>query len=255
MKLLSWNVNGIRAIQRKGFLDWLYEEQPDILGIQELKASPDQLDDELLNPEGYHVYWNPATRKGYSGTALFTKIKPQKVEFGFNIDHFDSEGRVVNAFYDDFLFMNIYYPNGKKNEERLQYKMDFYNAFLDFADRMKNQGHHNLVICGDVNTAHKEIDIARPKQNEDVSGFLPMERQWIDKFLSHGYVDTFRHFHPDEKDRYSWWSYRAKARARNVGWRLDYFYVNEDFLPKVKNAFIMDQIEGSDHCPVGIELS
>ncbi len=252
MKLYSWNVNGIRAAHKKGFLDWLLTEQPDILGIQEIKAMPAQLPFELLEIPGYYIQWNPAQRKGYSGTALFTKSKPISIRNGMGIKKFDSEGRTIIAEYPDFVFMNIYYPNGKMNAERLRFKMDFYDAFLEKADELKSQG-KNLIITGDFNTAHEEIDLARPKQNETVSGFLPEERAWLDRFISHGYVDTFRYFHPDEPDHYTWWSMRANARANNVGWRIDYFFVNEEFLPRVKNAFILHDVKGSDHCPLGIE--
>ena len=252
MKLYSWNVNGIRAALKKGFLEWLTTEQPDILGVQEIKAMPEQLPDELLEIPGYHVFWNPAERKGYSGTALFTKTKPISVQNGLGIEKFDREGRTIIAEYPDFVFMNIYYPNGKMNAERLQFKMDFYNAFLEKADALKAEG-KNLIMTGDFNTAHEAIDLARPKQNETVSGFLPEERAWIDRFLSHGYADTFRHFHPDESGHYTWWSMRTNARANNVGWRIDYFFVNEEFLSRIKRAFILPDVTGSDHCPLGIE--
>lgn len=254
MRLLSFNVNGIRAIEKKGFLDWLKTDSPDIIGLQEIKAMPDQLSEEIKNPEGYgNVLWNPAERKGYSGTAIFSKPAWKSASKGFGIERFDSEGRITIAKYDAFTFINIYYPNGQKDDERLQYKMDFYDAFLEFADDLVQKG-ENLVICGDFNTAHREIDLAHPKANEKNSGFLPIERAWLDKFISHGYVDTFRYFYPELSQAYSWWSYRANARANNVGWRLDYFFVNEGFIDSVKSASILSDVTGSDHCPVELEL-
>jgi len=252
LRILSWNVNGIRAAYKKGFLDWFKKENPDILCIQETKASEEQLIDELRNVDGFTSYFSSAERKGYSGVAVYTKQKPKKVEHGFGIQSFDSEGRILVVEYDKFVLMSIYYPNGKASPLRLQYKMDFYDAFLKFVNKLKKKG-KNLIICGDVNTAHKEIDIARPKENSKISGFLPEERAWIDTFLSHGYVDTFRMFN-NEPDNYTWWDQLTRARERNVGWRIDYFYVNEELRKNVKNAFIQSEVMGSDHCPIGIEI-
>ena len=252
MRILSWNVNGIRAAYKKGLLDWFKKEDPDILCIQETKAHPEQLTDDLRNVDGYESYFSSGERKGYSGVAIYTKQKPKKVEHGFGVKKFDSEGRILVAEYPKFVLMSIYYPNGKASAERLKYKMEFYDAFLKFANKLKKQG-KNIIVCGDVNTAHKEIDIARPKENEKVSGFLPEERAWIDKFLSNGYLDTFRMFNK-EPDNYTWWDMITRARERNVGWRIDYFYVNEEFKKKVKDAFILADVMGSDHCPIGIEL-
>lgn len=252
IRILSWNVNGIRAVHKKGFLDWIAVERPGILCIQETKASEDQLPEELKDIDGYRSWFVSAEKKGYSGVALYSAIEPLSVEAGFGIGRFDSEGRVIVARYDDFLLYNVYFPNGKASEERLRYKMDFYEAFLGHIEAVRAKG-NNVVICGDVNTAHREIDLARPKENETESGFLPEERAWIDRFLAHGYVDTFRRFH-DEPDQYSWWTYRGGARSRNIGWRIDYFYVNEEFAGRVRDAFIMPDVEGSDHCPVGIEI-
>jgi len=252
MKLLSWNVNGIRAIKGKGFLDWFYKEAPDILCLQETKARPEQLDADLKEPPGYHTYWNYPERKGYSGVAVFTKEEPVDVRYDFGGGSLEIEGRVIVAEYPGFTLCDIYYPNGKKDQERLDYKMAFYETFLKYADSLKDAG-KKLVICGDVNTAHNEIDLARPKENSKVSGFLPEERAWIDKFLSHGYVDTFRRFN-SEPEQYTWWDLKSGARARNVGWRLDYFFISEDLLPLLADAFIMPDVMGSDHCPVGIVL-
>ena len=252
MKLLSWNVNGIRAIDKKGFYDWFQKESPDILCIQEIKAEKEQFPPHLRNTPGYHVYINPAQRKGYSGVATYVKQQPEHINKGFNIEKFDKEGRILITEYPDFVLFNIYFPNGKQGDERLNYKLDFYNTFLDYADNLKQQG-KNIVVCGDLNTAHKPIDLTHPKANEKVSGFLPVERAWIDTFLDHGYVDTFRHFNK-EPDNYTWWSYRTQARKRNVGWRLDYFFVNKEFIDHVKKAYILSDVHGSDHCPVGIDI-
>ena len=251
-RILCWNVNGIRAVRGKGFLEWLYRESPDILCVQETKASPEQLDEDLREPKGYHVYWNYPERKGYGGVATFSKDEPRRVQNGFGVREFDIEGRFIITAYPEFILLNVYFPNGKKDATRLKYKMDFYEACLDFVDRLKVKG-ERLIICGDFNTAHKEIDLARPKENEKLSGFLPMERDWMDKFVAHGYVDTFRHFNK-EPNQYTWWDLKTRARERNVGWRIDYFFVTENLLPSVSKAFIMPEVMGSDHCPVGIIL-
>jgi exodeoxyribonuclease-3 len=251
-KLLSWNVNGIRAVRGKGFLEWLDKESPDVLCLQETKAQLDQLDADLKEPAGYHAFWNYPERKGYSGVAVFTKEKPLDLRHDFADGGLELEGRVLIAEYPAFTLFNVYFPNGKQGPERLNYKMTFYDIFLKYADLLKDAG-KKLVICGDVNTAHKEIDLARPKENSKVSGFLPEERAWMDKFVSHGYVDTFRRFHK-EPDQYTWWDLKSGARARNVGWRIDYFFVSENLLPAVKEAFIMPEVMGSDHCPIGIVL-
>ena len=252
MKLISWNVNGIRAADRKGLFDFFKKEKPDVLCLQEIKAMPDQFPPHLKNTPGYHVFINSAERKGYSGVATYIKQKPKTVKKGFGIEKFDREGRTNITEFEEFTLFNIYYPNGKKNQERLEYKLDFYDTFLSYADNLKAEG-KNIVVCGDFNTAHKEIDLARPKENEKISGFLPIERAWIDTFIDHGYIDTFRYFNK-EPEQYTWWSMRTKARERNVGWRLDYFFVNKEFIKKVKKSLIMQDVYGSDHCPVGIEI-
>jgi exodeoxyribonuclease-3 len=252
MKILSWNVNGIRAIERKGFLEWISVEAPDILCLQETKASATQLSPSLLQPAGYYTFWSSPEKKGYSGVATFTKEKPANVRYDLGINRFDTEGRMLLTEYADFSLFNIYFPNGKKNATRLQYKLDFYNLFLDYIEKIKKDN-SRLIICGDFNTAHKEIDLAHPKQNEKTSGFLPIERGWMDKLVAHGYIDTFRHFCP-EPEQYTWWDMRTGARQRNIGWRLDYFFVTESLISSVTRAFIMPQVVGSDHCPVGIEL-
>lgn len=253
MRLLSWNVNGIRAAQRKGFVDWVSQNGPDILCIQETKASPEQLSEELTAMPGYHVYFSSAERKGYSGVATYSNVKPQNVAHGLGIEKFDNEGRILRMDYADFTLFNIYFPNGKSSEERLDYKMEFYDAFLEHLGQLKRQG-RNVVICGDVNTAHKEIDLARPKPNEKISGFLPVERAWMDQWVSHGYVDTLRMFN-QEPGQYSWWDARGGGRSKNVGWRIDYFFVSESMKDKVTGAFIMPDVMGSDHCPIGIDLA
>ena len=253
IKLLSWNVNGIRAIYKKGFLDWFQKEKPDILCIQETKAHEEQLPDELKNVKGYEVIFGSGERKGYSGVALYTKEKPLSIKKGFGKKEFDNEGRILIAEYPEFHLFNIYFPNGKARAERLKYKMDFYDAFLANVKKLKKAG-KKIIICGDVNTAHKEIDIARPKENEKISGFLPEERAWIDKFLDSGFIDTFRIFNK-EPDQYTWWDMITRARERNVGWRIDYFFISENLKKQTKNAFIKPEVMGSDHCPIGIEIA
>jgi exodeoxyribonuclease-3 len=252
IKLLSWNVNGIRAVKNKGiFNEFLDKEAPDLLCLQETKAQPDQLDADLKEKPGYHIYWAYPERKGYSGVALFSKEKPESVKYDFG-KGMDVEGRVIIAEYPAFTLFNVYFPNGKQGQERLDYKMAFYDKFLDYADALK-ESEKKLVICGDVNTAHKEIDLAHPRENSKVSGFLPIEREWVDKFVAHGYVDTFRVFNK-EPQQYTWWDMKSGARARNVGWRIDYFFVSENLLPSLTSAFIMPDVMGSDHCPIGITL-
>ncbi len=253
MKLISWNVNGIRAVLKKGFWNFVEEHQPDILGVQETKIQEDQLLDELLEVEGYHVFWHSARRKGYSGVATFSKPEPLRTQYGLGIERFDDEGRVLITEYPEFLLFNIYFPNGQRDQGRLDYKLDFYAELLDYLDALKAQG-KRLVICGDYNTAHKEIDLKNPKQNEKTSGFLPVEREWIDRYVEHGYVDTFRLFHPDEPEQYTWWTYRFGARSRNIGWRIDYFFVSENMVPFVKGAAILPEVMGSDHCPIVLEV-
>ena len=252
MKVLSWNVNGIRAVDRKGFFQWFTKEKPDVICLQEIKAQKEQLPSHLRNTPNYHLCINSAEKKGYSGVATYTKQKPLDVKMGFGIEKFDREGRILITEYSKFILFNIYFPNGKKNQERLDYKLDFYDTFLAYADNLKAKG-KNIVVCGDFNTAHKEIDLARPKENEKISGFLPIERAWIDTFIDHGYIDTFREFNK-QSEQYSWWDMKTRARERNVGWRIDYFFVNKEFMKYVKNAFILQEVLGSDHCPIGIEI-
>ncbi len=257
LKLLSWNVNGIRAVEKKvGLLAWLARQSPDILCLQETKARPEQLADALQKPEGYFSYWTyPAEKKGYSGVATFSRREPLDVQYGIGIEEFDAEGRFVITRYPEFRLFNVYFPKGDTapaRSFRLDYKLQFYDAFLEHIDALREKG-EKLIICGDFNTAHKEIDLARPKENEKNSGFLPQERAWLDKLLEHGYIDVFRHMH-SEPDRYTWWDYKTGARERNVGWRIDYFFVSQSILDNVKESFIMPEVPGSDHCPIGIVI-
>ncbi len=252
MKLYSWNVNGIRAAAKKGFVDWVKAEQPDVICLQETKARAEQVPDEILALEGYYRYWHSAVRPGYSGVATLSKTEPLFVQEGLGIPRFDAEGRVLITEFDNFLLYNIYFPNGQRDQERLDYKLDFYSELLEILDEQVAAG-VNVVVTGDWNTAHTEIDLANPKENSKTSGFLPEERAWIDKYIDHGYVDTFRMIHP-EPERYSWWTYRFGARQRNVGWRIDYFFVNNGFSDQVVDADIHDQVMGSDHCPVSLEI-
>jgi len=252
MKLISWNVNGLRAVHKKGFLDWLNFENPDILGLQEIKSHQVQLPPELIYTPGYHSYFNSAVRKGYSGTAIYSKEKPIEVRNGLGIERFDDEGRILEADYGDFTFMTVYFPNGKASPERLQYKLDFYDATLEYFNKRVSEG-KKLLISGDYNTAHHEIDLARPKENLEVSGFLPIEREWMDRLTAAGYIDCFRKFNPDP-NHYTWWSFRAGARERNVGWRIDYFFASANIENQLKNCYHLPDMMGSDHCPVVLEM-
>lgn len=254
MRIASWNVNGIRSISKKGFFEWLQETKPDILGIQESKIDADKLTELLTAPPGYKSFWSHhALKKGYSGVALYVKDKPKKIETGFGVARFDDEGRILAADYEDFVLYNIYFPNGKASEERLQYKMDFYEAFLAHAKAQKKKG-RKIIVCGDFNTAHKEIDLARPKDNVNVSGFMPKERELLDRFAKAGYIDTFRAFNNDPHN-YTWWHMRTAARERNVGWRIDYFFADDSLGKYIKTASIESKIMGSDHCPITIDLA
>lgn len=251
-QLISWNVNGLRAVHKKGFMDWLLKTRPHALCLQETKASPDQLDPGLLSPPGYFSCFSTAARKGYSGTAIYTRIKPRRMIDGMGIDRFDEEGRLTAVDLGSYWLYSVYFPNGKASKERLQYKMEFYEAFQNHVLEKTAQG-QTVIVCGDVNTAHREIDLARPKENESVSGFLPMERAWIDRFLASGFVDSFRLLHPDEI-QYSWWDYKTRARERNIGWRIDYFLVSANAGDRIVSASILRDVTGSDHCPVALEF-
>ena len=252
LKIISWNINGLRAIAKKNFTEWLAEESPDIVCVQEIKAMPEQVPENITKLESHKGYYFSAERKGYSGVAIFTKDIPQNVIFGLGSDKFDKEGRVISLEFDGFSVINSYHPNGRASIERFQYKMDFYDAFLGHCEGLRSQG-KELVITGDVNTAHKPIDLKNPKANEKNSGFLPEEREWVENFIDHGYVDSFRAFNK-QPEQYTWWSYRFNVRAKNIGWRIDYFFVTKNLMKKVKDSFITPDIMGSDHCPIGLDI-
>jgi len=250
---ISWNVNGIRAVEKKEALKWIDEQQVDFLGLQEIKAEAEQIPETIFEREYSIQNINSSVKKGQSGVALYTDRVGTFTSTCPTVDILN-EGRINEYHFDNIAYFNVYFPNGQRNEERLEYKMEFYERFLEHINALKAEG-KSIVVCGDVNTAHTAIDLARPKANEKTSGFLPMEREWMDKLLNAGYIDTFRHVHGTEAtERYSWWSYRAGARARNVGWRIDYFFVSEDLKEKIIDADILDQVTGSDHCPVSLTL-
>jgi exodeoxyribonuclease-3 len=252
--LLSWNVNGARAVYKKGFLEWLHQAGADIIGLQETRAEESQLPGDLAQPDGFRGYWNPSRRKkGYSGTGLLTTIEPIAVDFGLGIEEFDQEGRTIIAQYPSFTLLSCYFPNGGRDHSRVPFKLAFYDAFLEKCESLRAQG-QAVIFCGDVNTAHKEIDLTHARSSQNTTGFLPEERAWIDHVVSSGYIDTFRHFHPDLPEQYTWWSMPTRARERNVGWRLDYFFVAPELLERIVDAFILPDVMGSDHCPVGLRL-
>lgn len=267
MRIVSWNVNGIRAIFKKGFWDFVSRELPDVLCLQEIKCVPGQLDPEDLTrieQLGYHVCWHPARTAGYSGVATLCRKEPLFVTKGVPFER--DEGRVLVTEHGDFTLYNVYFPNGRQTKDgpdpqRLAFKLEFYDALLELVEEEREQG-KSLVVCGDWNTALEEIDLARPEANKGQTGFLPEERAALRKYVRNGWIDTFRHFHParlyegrtpEERD-YTWWTYRAGARQRNIGWRIDYHFVNREFLPRVAGAAIWDEVHGSDHCPVVVDL-
>lgn len=255
LKLVSWNVNGLRAAINKNFLKSFNSMDADVLAIQETKLQESQLTDEMRDVAGYESFWSFATvKKGYSGVGIYTRVPPHDIRYGIRESKYDREGRIIEMEFNDFTFFNVYFPNGQMSEERLQYKLDFYRDFFKYADTYKNAG-RSVIICGDYNTAHNEIDLKNPKANENTSGFLKIERDWLDRIIANGYVDTFRHYHPDEV-KYSWWTYRFKARERNIGWRIDYFFVSKEIINKgwIKETYIDNEIYGSDHCPIGLIL-
>tara|TARA_B100001250_G_C19782386_1_gene782454 strand:- start:560 stop:1321 length:762 start_codon:yes stop_codon:yes gene_type:complete len=252
LKIISYNVNGIRAAINKGFIDWLQETNVDVICIQEIKANKEQVQTNLLEKIGYHNFWFSAQKKGYSGVAIFSRIKPKKVIYGTKINHIDFEGRVIQADYDNFSVISLYLPSGT-NIDRLEYKFKFMKDFQRYIDDLKTK-YPKLVICGDYNICHKEIDIHDPVRNKNVSGFLPEERRWLDKFINSGFIDSFRHLNL-KPHNYSWWSYRANSRANNKGWRIDYALVTESLKKNIKNSFILNSVKHSDHCPIGIELN
>ncbi len=276
MKIISWNVNGIRAVEKKGFVDWLLNSKADVVCIQETKAQPSQLTANLLSPlasapdsvqipkagetspvcvktpgSAYYSYWSSAQKAGYSGTAIYSKVEPDRVELLGN-DAYDNEGRVISAYFGKTVVISAYFPNSQDAGARLDYKLGFCSAMFDYLNRLVSEG-FNIVLCGDYNIAHKPIDLANPKNNEGNPGYLPEEREWMEFFTTNGYVDSFRHFHP-EPQQYTWWSYRFHAREKNIGWRIDYQCVNKSFLPSVKSSIIHQEVLGSDHCPIEIEV-
>lgn len=255
LSLLSWNVNGLRSLYTGGYWDVLLKKSPDIFCLQETKATPHQLPTEMLHVSGYHAYFSSSVeKKGYSGVALYSKIEPKKIEYGMGIPRFDREGRLIVAHYDAFTLLNVYFPNGGSGPDRLKYKLDFYDAFLLFIERLRKKG-NKIIFCGDLNTAHEDVDLARPKENANTSGFLPEERAWLDELVNLGYIDTFRYFHPNKKDAYTFWDMQSHARDRNVGWRIDYFFASSNLAPKLKSAGILSEVFGSDHCPITLELA
>lgn len=253
-RLFSWNVNGIRAVSGKEVLPgvlfhaFLKTEKPDILCLQETKVDSHTIPSDLTRIPGYFFYLNPAERKGYSGVAMYSRTEPESVEYGGLGKEFDTEGRLITARFPEFTIMNVYFPNGGASDERLAFKLRFYDSFLEKIIKMSAAG-ERIIFCGDVNTAHTPIDLARPKENEQVSGFMPIEREWIDRVIQAGFFDSFRLF-SEERDQYSWWDYKTRARTRNVGWRIDYFFINEAMKSFITGAGIRQDIMGSDHCPV-----
>lgn len=251
MQLISWNVNGIRAVLKKGFAEWFAEVQPDILCLQETKAREEQVE-LTFEFSGYHQYWCSAEKPGYSGTLILTKEKPLSVRNGIGIAEHDTEGRVITAEYKDFYLVTVYTPNSKNGLLRIDYRVEWDRDFLAYVKQLETS--KPVIFCGDLNVAHQEIDLARPKANMKNAGFSPQERKGFDHILEAGFVDTFRHFYPEKTEAYSWWSYRAGARGKNIGWRLDYFCISESLTSQLNSASILNDILGSDHCPVAIEI-
>lgn len=272
MRIISWNTNGLRATIKQGNFETLFSKyKADIVCFQETKCEPEQIPDEYLNYKNYHSYFAYSKgRKGYSGVAIYSKIKPEKVEYGMEsylpknqVQKFGDEGRIVVAYYKDFILINCYFPNGGSGPERLKYKLEFYNAFLKFINKLRKENNipndkttkrqRNIIFCGDINTAHKAIDLARPKANENNTGFLPIERAWIDKVVSNNWFDAFRYFYPEKKDVYTYWDQKTASRDRNVGWRIDYFFIDQLLINKIKKFYTLSDYYGSDHCPIMIE--
>jgi exodeoxyribonuclease-3 len=252
MKIVTWNVNGLRAVLKKNAIQPVLALHPDVLCLQEIKARPDQLPQSGREVPGYQPIWNPAERAGYSGVATLTREQPQEVALGMAAPHFDSEGRVIRTRHPDFILYNIYFPNGGRGKERVDFKLSFYAHLLDLCDHLHAAG-EKIIITGDFNTAHMPIDLRNPDENETTSGFLPEERAWVGRFLEHGFVDAYRHLYP-ERVQYTWWTYRFNARQRDIGWRIDYFLVSSALLPRVKDVIIHDELLGSDHCPVELGM-
>jgi exodeoxyribonuclease III len=252
MKITTWNINGLRAGLKKGAFTWLASYKPDVICFQEIKARPEQIPDAERELPGYISYWNPAVRPGYSGVAVYSRILPLEVAFGLGEERFDLEGRVIRLRFEDFLLYNIYFPNGQRGHDRVAFKLDFYAYLLEQCDRLHAAG-EKIIITGDFNTAHNDIDLAHPRQNQKTSGFLPEEREWIDRYLKHDFVDIYRQMYPD-RVQYTWWTFISAARSRNVGWRLDYFLASRSLLPRTEDVVIHEEVLGSDHCPVTLIL-
>ncbi len=255
MKIISWNTNGLRATAKQGFFIPLFKNyKPDILCLQETKVEPHQLPEDVREIKDYNSFFSYSKlRKGYSGVAIYSKEKPEKVT-GLGVKKFDDEGRTLVAYFKDFVLINCYFPNGGSGPDRLKYKLEFYDYFLKFCDKLRKEK-YKIIFCGDINTAHTEIDLARPKANEENTGFLPIERAWIDKVISRGYVDVFRSLNPGKKAVYTYWDMKTGARARNVGWRIDYFFASSDIMQKIKKTSMITDYMGSDHCPIVLELT
>ncbi len=250
MKILSWNVNGLRAIYQRNFLDWLEKTKADMVCLQEIKAQIDELPPALIKPKNYYSFFNLAEKKGYAGVLVYAKEKPLKVEHRLGLERFDREGRILRLKYPNFILINLYLPHGGRQKENLGYKLEVYQLFIDYLKKIKNE---NVILIGDFNIAHQEIDLARPKQNQNNIMFTPAERKKIDKIIELDFTDTFREFHK-EGGNFTWWPYFAQARERNLGWRIDYAFISKTLTPKLKDAFILDKVMGSDHCPIGIEI-
>lgn len=252
MKIVTYNVNGIRAAMGKGLIDWIKQTDPDVLCLQEVKATPEQVGVFELEELGYHHFWYPAQKKGYSGVAIFTKIKPKNVVYGCGIAEYDFEGRVIRADFDDFSVMSVYHPSGSSGDERQAFKMKWLSDYTNYINEVKKT-QPNLILSGDFNICHKAIDIHNPKSNANTSGFLPEEREWMEQFINTGFIDTFRHFNQDPH-QYSWWSYRAGSRDKNLGWRIDYNLASAGLASRLKRSVILPEAKHSDHCPVLLEI-
>ena len=255
MRIISWNTNGLRATYKQGHFDPLFTDySPDILCLQETKATPEQLPEAVRDVFGYESYFSwPEVKKGYSGVAIYSKVKPLNVTLGIGLKGLDDEGRTITAEYEKFYVITCYFPNGGGGPERLDYKLRFYDQFLKYVNGLKKK--KPVIFCGDINTAHNEIDLARPKENAMNTGFLPIERAWMDKLVKNGWVDTFRALYPDKKDVYTYWDQKTASRGRNVGWRIDYFFVSNDIEKKVKDLLTLKDYYGSDHCPIVLDIT
>ena len=253
MKIISYNVNGIRAALNKGFLQWLEQENPDVIGLQEVKALEDQIDTAIFKDLGYEVYWYPAVKKGYSGVAILSKITPKSVHHGMGLNKYDDEGRLLELEFENFSFLSAYFPSGTTGDIRQSFKYEFLDDIFGYMQDLR-RSKPNLILSGDYNICHRAIDIHNPISNKNSSGFLPEERAWMDKFTESGFIDSFRHFNP-EPHQYTWWSYRANARAKNLGWRIDYHMATKDMQNRLKNAVILPEAYHSDHCPITLEIT